>query len=280
MRVSGFTFCRNVIKYDYPIVESIRSILPIVDEFVVNVGKSEDETEGLIRSIGDRKVRIISSVWDESLKRDGLIFSQQTNLALSQCGGDWAFYLQADEVVHEKDLSRLLEKMERTLPKQEILGLSFRYLHFYGDYFTVDPWAYRQAVRIIRNNGMVQSFGDAVGFCIKETGEYLRPKGRHCEPSGAWVYHYGYVKDSRILVDKIRYQASRHHGDLIPEEQAKRLARGRYEFDRYGFLKEFGAAHPRVMRHRVGRTDRLRSRRNRWLNLRFYKEVFSHGFKG
>ena len=101
MKVSGFSFCRNAVLYDYPVVESIRSILPIVDEFVVNVGRCDDGTLDLIRSIGDPKIRIVESVWDETLRKNGLVYSQQTNLALSHCTGDWAFYIQADEVIHE-----------------------------------------------------------------------------------------------------------------------------------------------------------------------------------
>lgn len=280
MKISGFTFCRNAVKYDYPVVEAISSILPIVDEFVVNVGKSEDGTEDLIGSIKDEKVRMIHSVWNEELKKDGLIFSEQTNIALSHCTGDWAFYLQADEVVHEKDLPGLLQMMADTLPKKNILGLSFRYLHFYGDYFTVNPWAYRRAVRIIRNNGEVHSCGDAVGFCVKKTGDFLHPKGPYCMASGAWIYHYGYVKDPRVLVDKMRYQASRHHGEAIPKEQASTIAKERYEFDQYGIMKEFQGSHPRVMQGRTSPAKRLSLRRSRWLYWRFYKEIFTHGFKG
>lgn len=281
MKISGFTFCRNAIKYDYPIVESIQSILPIVDEFIVNVGNSEDETLKLIQSIGDPKIRIIESVWDESLKKDGLILSQQTNIALRQCTGDWAFYLQADEVVHEEDRPGLVWKMKEALTKPDILGLSFRYLHFYGDYYTIHPWFYRRAIRIIRNNGNVESVGDAVGFCIKSTKEFLHPKDRRrCLPSGARIFHYGYVKDPRVLVEKVRYQASRYHGDAVPEEQARRLEKDRYEFDQYDILKEFRGDHPRVMRDRVQNAERLQPRRNRWLNPRFYRYVFQHGFKG
>src|SRR5438093_12659958 len=163
MKVSGFTFCGNAVRYDYPVVESIRSILPIVDEFIVNVGRCEDGTLGLIRSVGDPKIRIVESVWDESLRKDGLIYSQQTNIALSHCVSDWAFYLQADEVIHEDDLSAIVRAMEVNLNKLEVKGLLFRYLHFVGDYWSTNPWFYHKAVRIIRNNGEVESCGDAVG---------------------------------------------------------------------------------------------------------------------
>src|SRR2546426_11596141 len=107
MRLSGFTFCRNAVRYDYPVVESIQSILPIVDEFIVNVGRCEDGTLELIRSIGDPKIRIVESVWDETLRKDGLIYSQQTNIALARCTSDWACYLHADEVFSEEEPNRI-----------------------------------------------------------------------------------------------------------------------------------------------------------------------------
>jgi glycosyltransferase involved in cell wall biosynthesis len=281
VKISGFTFCRNAVKYDYPVVESIRSILPIVDEIVVNVGNSEDDTLRLIRSIDDPKIRIIESLWDESIRKDQLIFSQQTNIALRECTGDWAFYLQADEVIHEEDLPGLVRTMEESLAHRAILGLSFRYLHFYADYHSVNPWFYRRAVRIIRNNGELESCGDAVGFRLKKTGEFLHPKDRgKCLSSGARIFHYGYVKEARALIEKCRYQASLHHGDVIPEGQARQLSKERFDFDQYEIMKEFRGSHPRVMQERIKGSGRWRPRRSRWLNGKFYREVFTRGFKG
>lgn len=49
MKISGFTIIRNAVLNDYPITEAIRSILPVVDEMIVLVGDSEDETEALIK---------------------------------------------------------------------------------------------------------------------------------------------------------------------------------------------------------------------------------------
>ena len=280
--LSGFTFCRNAIAFDYPIVESIRSILPIVDEYVVNVGRSDDGTLDLIRSIGDPKIRIFETEWDETLRRDGLIFSQQTNLALARCKGDWAFYLQADEVVHEDDLVRIVRRLEQVQPRREILGLLFRYLHFKGDYSSVDPWSYHWEVRVIRNDGRLRSVGDASGFGrADDPGERnLKdgPRWRVAKP-GARIFHYGYVKDPAVLVQKKRYQVSRHH-EVIPEQERQILAKAAWEFDTYDILKEFRGTHPAVMVARVARSARLAPRNSRWLNWRFYREVFAHGFKG
>ncbi|MGH7412459.1 MAG: glycosyltransferase [Candidatus Methylomirabilis sp.] len=278
--ISGFTFCRNVVAFDYPIVESIHSILPIVDEYVVNVGRSDDGTLDLLRSIRDPKIKIVETEWDETLRRDGLIFSQQTNLALAQCKGDWAFYLQADEVVHEDDLGSVLNSLEQVNPRHDVLGLLFRYLHFKGDYWSIDPWSYHWEVRLIRNDGRLRSIIDACGF-----GRVDDPSARNLKDgprrrlarSGARIFHYGHVKDPAVLVRKKRYQASRQ---VVPESDRRMLDREAWEFETYDILKEFRGTHPAVMVERVSRSARLRPRRNRWLNWRFYREVFAHGFKG
>ena len=281
MKVSGFTFCRNAVRYDYPVVESIRSILPIVDELIVNVGRCEDGTLELIQSIGDPKIRIVESVWDETLRKDGLIYSQQTNIALASCTGDWAFYLQADEVLHEKDYEKIQRALRDHLSDPVVLGFTFRYLHFYGDYWTVNPWAYHRAVRIIRNDGQVESCGDAVGFHLKADRGYLQTvHQKRVRPSGATIYHYGWVKLPHVLLEKFRYQVTRYHGDHPGTEQAQMLARETYEFEDYDIMKNFGGAHPAVMTDRVRQYQVLKPRRNRWFNWRFYREVLKRGFRG
>ncbi len=282
MKVSGFTFCRDAVRFDYPVVESIRSILPMVDEYIVNVGKSDDRTLERIRSIGDPKIRIVESIWDESLRKDGLIFSQQTNIALAHCTGDWAFYLQADEVIHEDDLMKIRGAMERYLEDPEVFGLMFRYLHFKGDYHSIDPWMYRREIRIVRNNGLVRSSGDATGFALSadQRGINLKKETGRWRPADGRIFHYGWVKDPRTLVQKKRVQIAFHHGNAIPEHDQSFFKEESYAFEKYDILKEFRGSHPAVMAERLSRFPRLAPRRNRWLNLRFYQEVLRHGFKG
>jgi len=281
MKVSGFTFCRDAVRFDYPIVESIGSILPLVDEYVVNVGKSGDGTLELIRSIGDPKVRIVESVWDETLRRDGLIFSQQTNIALSQCTGDWAFYLQADEVVHEADLPQIERAMTRYLPDPAVQGLMFRYIHFKGDYCSIDPWMYRREIRIVRNSGEIRSFGDATGFSLTEGGQERALKGatERWRPSEGRIFHYGWVKDPRTLVQKKRVQIGFHH-EVVPEAERFFFEQETHRIENYEILKEFRGSHPAVMAGRIRTFPRLAPRKSRWLNPRFYREVLRHGFKG
>ena len=281
MRLSGFTFCRNAVRYQYPLIESISSILPIVDEFVVNVGRCDDGTMELVRSIRDPKIRIIESIWDETLRKDGLIYSQQTNIALSHCTGDWAFYLQADEVIHEEDLSGILKALELNQGSSAVRGLLFRYLHFVGDYWSLNPWFYHKAIRIIRNNGEVESCGDAVGFHLKATGQYVQSgPPEWLAFSGARVFHYGWVKDPKIMLAKKQEQTQVYHGDAPPPSEAKLYHQDAFDFEDYPILKEFRGTHPHVMRARVTSGMRLAPRRNRWLNWRFYPEIARHGFRG
>jgi glycosyltransferase involved in cell wall biosynthesis len=137
MKVSGFTFLRNGQKLGYPFVESIRSILPIVDEFVIALGPCDDDTEKLVREIGDRKILVIPTQWNERIQPDysvnGFVYGQQKSIALFNCTGDWAFYLEADEVLHENELPKIRAAMERHLGEARVEALAFDYLHFYGN---------------------------------------------------------------------------------------------------------------------------------------------------
>jgi glycosyltransferase involved in cell wall biosynthesis len=279
MKVSGFTFCRNMIKFDFPIVESIQSILPIVDEYVVNVGGSEDDTLGLIRSIRSEKIRIVESVWDDSLVKDGRIFGIQQDIALNHCTGDWAFCLQADEVVHEDDLSIIRQALEEHLNQPEVLGLVFRMLHFKGDYWSLDPWMYRKATRVIRNNRKIRSTTDCCDFQVEGSSQMIKksPGGRMIS---ARIFHYGWVKEPKVLREKLRFQMSRHDGDKLTASQIDERALINAQYPNYDILKEYTGTHPAVMKERLRMARRLRPRVNRWLNWKFYREVLAHGFKG
>ena len=157
MKVSGFTFLRNGQKLGYPFVASIRSILPLVDEFVIALGPCDDDTEKMLREIGDPKIRIIPTQWNERIRSDysvkGFVYGQQKSIALFNCTGDWAFYLEADEVLHENDLPKIRAAMEKHLDDERVEALAFDYLHFYGNKNTIawSPGWYRSEVRIIRN---------------------------------------------------------------------------------------------------------------------------------
>ena len=279
MKVSGFTFIRNAIKYDFPIREAITSVLPVVDEFVVNVGNSEDDTLALIQSLHDKRIKIVNSVWDETLKRDGQVLGRQQDIALSHCSGDWAFLVQGDEVIHEDDLTVIQDAMTDNLNQEHILGLVFQMIHFKGDYWSVDPWMYRKATRIVRTNRNIRSSADGCDFRTEQSSRMIKSSATG-EAIKARIFHYGWVKDPHVFREKKRVMESWWHGETHSLEELDREAAIQAEFPNYAILKDFHGRHPHVMQGRVSSAQRLRARRNRWLNLKFYSEVFKHGFKG
>lgn len=263
MLVSGFTIARNAIRYDYPVVESIRSILPLVDEMVVAVGNSCDDTRSLIAGIESPKIRIIDTVWDDELRAGGKVLAQQTNLAMDACQGDWCVYLQADEVIHENDLEKLLRGMRKHYDRRSIEGLSFRYHHFRADYGIRDPLPYRRQTRIVRSGAGVRSVGDACGFAVD--GRKL-----HTASTGAWVYHYGYVKPPKNMAAKMDYFLSLYDGRQVApghEVQAEEYAWSLVTCER------FHGSHPATMSERIANKNwqtpnvQLKSR---WRNPAFW----------
>jgi hypothetical protein len=250
MKVSGFTFIRNAVKNDYPIVEAINSILPLCDEFVVAVGNSEDDTRGLIERINSRKIRIIDTVWDDSIKEGGKVFAAETNKALDAIAADsdWAFYIQGDEAIHEKYLPLIKKEMEETLKDAQVEGLLFKYLHFYGsyDYYGDSRRWYRREIRLIKNLKGIRSYKDAQGFRLDD-------RKLNVKLIDAYVYHYGWARPPQGLNNKARNYNKFYHDD---EWNAKHMVET-FEFD-YGNadrIRRFEGTHPQAMKKRIEQTN-------------------------
>lgn len=272
MTVSGFTIVRNAVKFNYPCIASIRSILPICDEFIVSVGDSQDGTLDLVRSIKSPKIRIIETVWD--MAQGAEVLSQQTNIALKECKGDWAFYLQSDEVIHEADLPRIKQCMEKNLNDPAVDALRFKWLHFYGSFYRyrIDAGWYQKQNRIIRNNGQVESCGDAFGFRRKD-GKDLRFKN-----TGCLLYHYGWVHNSQVMAERRNNAAD--IGFITLEKPA-------VQYD-YGHLERFPVyfgSHPSLMaeavdRHALSREDlRVIEKKYWWNPLKVFKVRYKTGWR-
>jgi len=242
MRICGFTIIRNAVLFDYPFVESIKSLLPLVDKMVINYGKSDDSTLELIKSIGSGKIEILEREWDISMREGGKLLAYETNKALERCQGDWAFYLQGDEILHEDEHEGILNSAEGNL-NTEIEALSFRYIHFEASYGFYNPFRYRRAIRAIKLGKGIISWGDAATF-RKEDGS--RPKA---EKIPASIYHYGWVKSPEKMLFKMREFEKLYHRD--PYIDKKYRERIRYEFPNLPVLKKFRGTHPEVMKDRI-----------------------------
>ncbi|MDH4069031.1 MAG: glycosyltransferase family 2 protein [Ignavibacteria bacterium] len=248
MKVSGFSIARNAIHYGYPVVEAITSVLPLCDEFIVNVGTGDDGTLELVRSIASPKISIIEREWDMSLREGGQLISVETNHALAACSGDWCVYIQADEVLHERYLPVVRRSMEQFLGDPDAEALQFRYKHFYGsyDYYQDNNrrW-YTKESRVIRRSSDIVSWGDGMDFRHRD-GSRLSFRRIPAE-----IYHYGWVRPPKTMVRKqeafrkLYYSDQELAGDDLPENMYTDL----------GNLCRFTETHPAVMLDRVSRDN-------------------------
>lgn len=249
MFVSGFTFIRNAIKLDYPVKEAILSILPLVDEMVVAVGQSDDKTRDLIASLG-AKIRIVDTLWDESLREGGKVLADETNKAFDAVSeqADWCFYIQGDECIHEKYHSHILQQMRLYKEDSRVEGLLFDYAHFYGsyDYLGDSRTWYRKEIRIVKNNKEIRSYKDAQGF--RKNGKKLNVKQIAAE-----VYHYGWVRHPKYQMAKLREANKLWHNDEYIDQKFD--ASKDFDYSEIDSIKLFTGTHPEVMQHRISKMN-------------------------
>lgn len=257
MKISGFTMVRNATKLYYPVKQSIASILPLVDEFIVALGDGDpdDDTRREIDSLASDKVKIIPTVWDLEKYPGGTENAHQTDIAREACSGDWLFYLQADEVVHEQYLPEIKRRCEALLDDEEVEGLLFNYIHFWGDYehhHITHNW-YPEEIRIIRNRPDIHSWKSAQSFRRIPGFDYVNY--RQVEGTyklnvarvNAWIYHYGWVRPPRYMQSKTKALATIHKGEpWVREHYGNQLPD--YDYGPLKLARKFRGTHPAVMK--------------------------------
>lgn len=264
MRISGFSFARNAVKLYYPIQQAVASILPLVDEFVVAVGAGDpdDRTREVLEALGSPKLRIIDTVWDLEAYPRGMENAHQTDIAKQACDGDWLFYLQADEVVHEQDLPQIERRCRELLDDPEVEGLLFDYHHFWGDYEHVHRahgW-YRKEIRIVRNRPDIHSWESAQSFRVIpdfDGTSYRQREGTRklrVAHSGASIYHYGWVRPPRLMQSKSRALSTIHKGETKTAEDFGERP-DRFDYGDLSRIPRFQGTHPAVMRDVIDAFD-------------------------
>lgn len=263
MKISGFSMAKNAGKLYYPVKEAVMSILPVVDEFVFALGDCDpdDTTRQQLESIKDDKVKIIDTVWDIQKYPRGMEHAHQTDIAKDSCKGDWLFYVQADEVVHEKYLPIIKNRCEELLNDDEVEGLLFKYKHFWGDYdhFHKSHGWYKNEIRIIKNHPDIHSWESAQSFRRIPNFDglsYRTKEGSHklkVANIDAYIYHYGWVRPPKLMKAKSKALNINHKGKEIVEAQEKELEKKAITFD-YGPLNKlsrFKETHPKVMESKM-----------------------------
>jgi hypothetical protein len=237
MKISAFTFIKNGQILGYPFIQSIQSILPIVDEFVINVGKSEDDTLTLIQSIDSEKIRVIQSEWNDNIHDRGYVYGQQKMIAQFNCTGDWAFYIEGDEVYHEDDLDKIKASMQMHVDDSEVEALVFDFYHFYGNansYLDSPGW-YRSEARIIKNS--IRSYApDGLFWLVlgsNKKGRY--PRAKH---TGVCCYHYGWTRSEEqmnLKSEKVQQYWGNKHTEINYSQMDQSI------------IKKFTDTHPKIV---------------------------------
>lgn len=250
---------KNAHKLYYPMRYAIESILPLVDEFVVALGDSDadDTTRSEIEKIGSNKIRIIDTVWDIEKYPRGMEHAHQTDIAKSFCTGDWLFYLQSDELVHEKDHGIIHAKCEEFLNDKNIEGLLFNYYHFWGDYEHIQDthcW-YRKEIRIIRNDPEIHSWESAQSFRRIPGFDGLNYRQKEntyklkVADVGAGIYHYGWVRPPRLMQNKIKVFTANHEGtESVDKKIREKKYPSHFDYGNMSRLTLFKGTHPAVLK--------------------------------
>lgn len=254
MKVTGFTFIKNAIKFDFPIKEAILSILPLCDEVIVAVGDCNDGTRELVAAIHPTKIKIIDTVWDATKNTGGIVLADETNKAFKAIAADsdWCFYIQGDEVFHEDGIENVKAAMLKYKDDKNIDGLLFKYHHFYGSYDYVGSainW-YRNEIRIIKNDSKIHSYKDAQGF-RKGNNEKLNVKA-----IDAYICHYGWVKTPEMMQKKINGTAKFWGGDDVEDEKNKhKHYASSFDYSQINALEKYTGKHPAVMQPRINKLN-------------------------
>lgn len=256
MKVSGFSYVRNGFEIGYPFLEAVQSILPVCDDFIIAVGDSTDGTREAIEQLNSQKIKIIDTIWDMNLREGGKIFAQQANVALDHTTGDWAFHIQADEVIHERDLPKITEAILRCNEDERVEGFILPFYHFWGDYTHIRTArsVHLHEIRIFRNNKVVRSYKDSQGF-RKYSGKQAYEEGTEkgeklsVKKIDAPIYHYNGVRPKEVMKKKLYTFSSYYDKDIEADTF------NQFNFQQVDRVAKFKGTHPKVMEQKVNAQD-------------------------
>lgn len=259
MKISGYSYIRNGLQFDYPFIQSLQSVLPIVDEFIMVVGDSSDGTREAIENLKSDKIKIVDSVWNMNMRRGGKLFAHQSNLGLDAVSGDWIVHIQADEIIHENDILKLKEHILRYGQDERVEALLFPFLNFRGDYEHIHTGrdAHRFEIRAFRFNKLIRAYKDSQGFrkysSLQAYEEGESGKKLRVVKIDIPVYHYSYVRPPKKMKQKSEF-FSRFWDD---DETVKRKFEGveEFEFNEVDKLELFHGSHPKSMEPYINKKD-------------------------
>jgi len=145
---------KNVLKTGYPFVESIAASLPVCDEFLISEGYSTDGTFEVVEKISqlNKKVKVFRQEWPVTKKYS--VIAEVTNTIRAKCSYDHIFSIQANEILHEKNIEFI-----RALPEicPQVNAFSLPFVHLVKDYRFFEDFR----LRFSKNMKNIVAIGDA-----------------------------------------------------------------------------------------------------------------------
>ena len=201
---------------------------------MIAVGQGQDETLSRIVAIGDPKIRVIETEWNENMRDRGFVYGQQKMIAQYNCTGDWAFYLEGDEVLHEDELPAIQDTMEQHLNDPMIEALYFNFFISMGRLIRSESQAIERRLIIEIRSSIAP---DGLFFVVLDKNKHGRyPRA---VSANANIYHYGHCRSVSKMNEKLA-QVGRYWGGSHEEFQS-------YGNIDVAELREFTGTHPAVM---------------------------------
>jgi len=170
IKISGIQTISNAVSLGYSFIEAVLSVLPIVDEFLINDGGSSDETPFYLKKLQKTfpgKIKLFNKPYYRCDFWQTI--DECVNYLIEQAKGDWILEALGDEIWHEKSIL----EVKKTIEKASKQGYnSIRMIAHWCNFQQIDPYEYRN-VRIVRKIDNLKSYDCGDDFHI----------GRHSEPA-------------------------------------------------------------------------------------------------
>jgi len=168
MSISVVFVGKNLILNGYPFVESLLSVLPLADEFIISEGYSDDDSLNYLWKFKkkyetrERPIFVYQDEWpDRSYHGEAITYVLER--AIQKASKKWVLYLQADEIWHEDMIPYMLDIVSKD--NFEFNSISFPYFHFINSWEpSKDTKYYQEAMRFVRNDRGIKLLGDAWNF--------------------------------------------------------------------------------------------------------------------
>jgi len=159
-------------------------------------------------------------------------------------GTDWHFKLDADECLHDDNITPLKGHLEWA-DEEGITAILPHYTHFVANYETTFPFIYDRVIRIARKDAGWRMPGDACQLADGQGDTFYEPDIR--------VFHYGKVRSGPVALEKEKSFQQLYVDQGFPDPKLEPMEREIGEVDwfyifqttyREGKFKPFRGRHP------------------------------------